>query len=52
MKPARLASFPRELPWGAAWPDGFSGPDGVAFDGTHLWVTNPGNDSVTELWNH
>jgi len=28
---------------------GFSGPQAVAFDGTHLWVTNDIGNSVTEL---
>jgi hypothetical protein len=28
---------------------GFSAPLGVAFDGTHIWVANLGNNSVTEL---
>ena len=28
---------------------GFNGPYAVAFDGTHLWVTNLGGNSVTEL---
>ena len=27
----------------------FSDPYGVAFDGSHIWVANYGNDSVTEL---
>jgi hypothetical protein len=27
----------------------FSLPDGVAFDGLHVWVSNPGNNSLTEL---
>ena len=28
---------------------GFNGPDGIAFDGTHLWVTNVDGASVTEF---
>ena len=28
---------------------GFSQPEGVAFDGSHLWVTNVAGNSVTEL---
>ena len=28
---------------------GFNYPHGVAFDGTHLWITNQGGDSVTEV---
>jgi DNA-binding beta-propeller fold protein YncE len=24
-------------------------PNGIAFDGTHLWVANQGSNSVTEL---
>ena len=28
---------------------GISGPDGIAFDGTHLWVANYGAASVTEV---
>jgi hypothetical protein len=27
----------------------FTGPVAVAFDGTHIWVTNRGGASVTEL---
>jgi hypothetical protein len=30
---------------------GFTDPDGIASDGTHLWVANGGN-SVTEIWSH
>jgi DNA-binding beta-propeller fold protein YncE len=25
------------------------GPVGIAFDGTHMWVTNSGSNNVTEL---
>ncbi len=28
---------------------GFNYPHGVAYDGTHLWITNEGGDSVTEV---
>ena len=28
---------------------GFSNPDSIAADGSHVWVLNGGNDSVTEL---
>jgi DNA-binding beta-propeller fold protein YncE len=28
---------------------GFNYPDGIAFDGTHIWVTNEGNNSVTDI---
>ena len=28
---------------------GFNGPFGVAFDGSHIWVTNQGGNSVTEI---
>jgi len=31
---------------------GFSYPDGVAFDGSHIWVTNPTGNSVTEVSIH
>ena len=27
----------------------FDSPDGIAFDGTHIWVANGGGNSVTEL---
>jgi DNA-binding beta-propeller fold protein YncE len=38
--------------WGGPYSGGsyaFYGPYGVAFDGTHIWVTNYGGNSVTEL---
>jgi hypothetical protein len=37
---ASVGSFP--MPTGA-------GTSGIAFDGRHMWVTNTGNDTVTEL---
>jgi hypothetical protein len=27
----------------------FSEPTGIAADGTHIWVTNSGSNSITEL---
>jgi hypothetical protein len=27
----------------------FNGPVAVAFDGTHIWITNRGGASLTEL---
>ena len=38
--------------WGANYSSssyGFNAPSAIAFDGTHLWVTNAGNNSVTEI---
>ncbi len=38
--------------WGGAYYGGsygFNYPVGIAFDGTHIWVTNPPGNSVTEL---
>jgi DNA-binding beta-propeller fold protein YncE len=38
--------------WGGAYSGasyGFSSPHGVAFDGAHLWITNLGGNSVTEI---
>jgi hypothetical protein len=38
--------------WGGAYIGGsygFNQPDGIAFDGTHLWVTNSSGDTVTEF---
>jgi hypothetical protein len=29
---------------------GLSNPIGIAFDGTHLWVANNGDTSVTEIF--
>jgi hypothetical protein len=31
---------------------GFNNPFGVAFDGSHIWVTNWSGNSVTELSIH
>src|ERR1700679_3117646 len=28
---------------------GFSQPDGISSDGTNVWVTNPGNNTVSEF---
>jgi hypothetical protein len=38
--------------WGGPYSGGsygFNGPYGVAFDGTHIWVTNQAGNSVTEV---
>ena len=28
---------------------GFDGPEGIAFDGTHIWVTNSSGTSVSDV---
>ena len=38
--------------WGGSYSGGsygFNEPDGIAFDGTHIWATNWSGDSVSEL---
>ena|GEM_PF-5563030 len=46
---ASAGSWVRTLSVGSS---GFNDPDGIAFDGTHLWVTNATGASVTEIWSH
>jgi hypothetical protein len=54
--PAGPTLLPGQAALGVAIPDvlsassyGFSNPFGVAFDGSHLWITNNGGISVTEI---
>jgi len=54
--PGQGGLLPGQLTLGVAMPVvlrggsfGFSGPQAIAFDGSHLWITNANGNSVTEI---